>query len=340
MRYSNYVFTKGSIVFIEVPQSSDKSFLNGRPLIVVSNPTHILNTLVVCTTGTRDKPGIEVSFWNHSDGCYVGNAEVSKIYPYSMTTIYTQDIISSIGQLDPFIMKELDKAIDFHLGRTDEVPGYLAKDASYITEVTHNPVKDIYITEEAISDKLKTPYKNRKERKTFANRYGNFISKTSKKSDVDKYLTDTDITQWIDKIPDPKFNLADMYKDSSRLICSLDEESVAMIVSRIVTVSEVADKYSVNNRIATVLRNRLTEIAIRLGSNYLTGKISPSTNSDRLADHILIGMILTKAFTPKEFASRWTSKFDADMEKISHKYNINTDDRRTWKSMTALSFAE
>ena len=58
MRQSNYLFTKGSIVFVRFNKDHYYSYLNGRPLIVVSNPSHIMNTLIVCTTGTQDKPGI------------------------------------------------------------------------------------------------------------------------------------------------------------------------------------------------------------------------------------------------------------------------------------------
>ena len=64
MRKSNLLISKGSVVFAKFEANTKDAYLNDRPLIVVSNPTNILNSVMVCTCGTRDKPGILASLWN------------------------------------------------------------------------------------------------------------------------------------------------------------------------------------------------------------------------------------------------------------------------------------
>ena len=330
MRYSNYIFTKGSIVFVKFPASSKEAYLNGRPLIVVSNPTHILKTLIVCSTGTQDKPGIEVSFWNHNDGCYVGDNVVSKIYPYSLMTIYTDDIVSSIGQLDPFIMKEVDKAIDFHLGKSDEIPGYLKDQYNYICGVSNNPIDDKYISKEHTNEHFTPHYAYRKEhRRSITSK--KLPTKYSRSTLTNYQITDVDIARWVNESPDKELNLPAICKNPSELIHAIDEKSVNMIVSRIVPIALIAKKYGINQRVATFLRITLTNISVKLGVNIINGKIKSEDRSD-LADYVVIGMILANAFSNDSIKSN-IHLYDSIINQISHKYRINTEDRRTWRSV-------
>lgn len=335
MRHSNYIFTKGSIVFVKYPPSSPNAFLNGRPLIVVSNPTHILRTLVVCTTGTQDKPGIGVSFWNHADKCYVGDAEISNIYPYSMMTIYTDKIVSSIGQLDPFIMKEVDRAIDFHMGRSDIIPNYLMDHSDYICSVSHNNAHDKYITKEHVSEEFEPPYKYRKEhRKDHVNSEGRFKRTKKTAPTVPQILTNDDIMAWVNEAPAENIDLSKICREPSVVIQAIDEKSVNLIVSRAVPISLVAKKYKINQRTATFLRITLTNISIRLGINLINGKLTRSS-FDVPADYIYIGMALAKAFAPDSLTGSETEYSD-EISRVSHFYKINTEDRRTWKSVESF----
>ena len=337
MRYSNYIFTKGSIVFVEFPPSSEQAYLNGRPLIVVSNPTHIIKTLIVCTTGTQNKPGIEVSFWNHMDKCYVGDVEVSKIYPYNMRTIYTDDIVASIGQLDPFIMKELDQAIDFHLGRSDEIPGYLKECEEYICGVSHHVIREKYITKETTSEKFGAQYTYRKEHRKPTKR-----SKNGKKSDKNHFsskdnisqITNDEILEWTNASNNIDIDISKICNNSSELIHLIDEKSVNLIVSRIVPISLIAKKYSINQRSATFLRITLTNIAIRIGMNLMNGRIKRKSLS-ALADYVFIGMLLSKTFMADKNDTS-TDEYNVDIDRVSQYYKINTNDRRIWRSVESF----
>ena len=122
MRYSNNFCTKGSIVFIH---DKKDSFLNKRPLLVISNPNPILHSVMVCPIGTRGKPGIKCSLYNPHTDDYVSGVEESTIYPNSIYTIKESDIRRTLGVIDPYIMREVDKAIDFFRGLTDEIPPFL-----------------------------------------------------------------------------------------------------------------------------------------------------------------------------------------------------------------------
>lgn len=159
MRKSNLLITKGSVVFAKFEANTKDAYLNDRPLVVVSNPTNILNSITVCTCGTREKPGILASFWNYERNTYIGGNEVSNIYPYMLLTIRIEAIKCCIGQLDPYMMEAIDKAIDYHLGRTNEIPPYLSSVQEEIQYVGYNPINGHSFTRnEIISEELRESY--------------------------------------------------------------------------------------------------------------------------------------------------------------------------------------
>ena len=159
MRKSNLLITKGSVVFAKFEANTKDAYLNDRPLVVVSNPTNILNSITVCTCGTREKPGILASFWNYERNTYIGGNEVSNIYPYMLLTIRIEAIKCCIGQLDPYIMEAIDKAIDYHLGRTTELPPYLNPVQEEIQYVGYNTINSHNFTRnEIISEELRESY--------------------------------------------------------------------------------------------------------------------------------------------------------------------------------------
>lgn len=159
MRKSNLLITKGSVVFAKFEANTKDAYLNDRPLVVVSNPTNILNSITVCTCGTREKPGILASFWNYERNTYIGGNEVSNIYPYMLLTIRLEAIKCCIGQLDPYVMNAIDKAIDYHLGRTTDLPPYLNPVQEEIQYVGYNAINNHSFTRnEIVSEELRESY--------------------------------------------------------------------------------------------------------------------------------------------------------------------------------------
>ena len=144
MRVSNLQFSKGSVVYADFDKNGELAYLNGRPLIVVSNPIHIFNRIVVCTTGTRGKPGIKISLFNYYSNKYIADTEISTIYPNSLYSVETSSIKQCIGVLDPYIMKAVDKSVAFFLGLSDEVPEYL-RDYMYVYDVEYTRAKPEYV---------------------------------------------------------------------------------------------------------------------------------------------------------------------------------------------------
>lgn len=340
MRYSNYMFSKGSIVFVRVAPSSDNAYLNGRPLIVISNPTHIMNTLLVCTTGTRDKPGIEISLYNYYSKSFCGDVEISKIYPYNILTIYASDIVSSLGQLDPFIMKELDAAIDFHLGRTDIVPGYLKNIEEELCGVTYNTIaKKLYTQEMIKTESLPTMPKYaairaKDEEKTIENIPSGKPDKITKSEPTKKPKNSKNsiVTKWMEC---PNNTSSDELRANCRndveLVKLMDESSVAMIVSRVAPVSLIAEKYNIGKQHASYLRITLTNVAIEMARLMLTTK--GVVRSKNPPDYILIGMVLLNTFSPEKVPDGSLRAYTTRINDVVSKYSIDTTNRKTWKAV-------
>ena len=348
MRYSNYLFTKGSIVFVKVPETSENSYLNNRPLIVVSNPIPIMSTLMVCLTGTKNKPGIEVSLYNHYYKKFVGDNKVSKIYPYNIITIRTDQIVSSIGQLDPYIMKEVDVAIDFHLGRTNVVPGYLKSIENTLCGVTYNEMNYNYVIQEMINPGLfgkfiqcaaddvcpvvndgGTPKYNAPTEWDIAH---SMLTPASNSS----ILTKDSVNQWMKSENSASSDdIKKHCRDSIELVKLLDEKSVAMIVSRLVPVSLISEKYDISKQQAAFLRISLTNVATNMAKLMITSK--EVVRSKNPPDYIIIGMLLIKVFSPELIKDYSTEKYDARIFEIAEKYSIDTNSKRTWKSVECFN---
>lgn len=138
MRNSNLQFAKGSIVFADFPSNSDLAYLNQRPLLVVSHPIHIFNQIVICPIGSRMRPGIQCRLWNYKSEKPWGGYEIGTIYPYNLVSIRTEAISRQIGMMDHFIMKEVDRAIAFFLGLSEEIPEFMKDQQEfYSVEYTH-----------------------------------------------------------------------------------------------------------------------------------------------------------------------------------------------------------
>ena len=72
-KISNICYPRGSVVYAEFDKKSEYYYLNMRPLIVVSNQNQMFDSLTVIGCGSRDRPGIEISLFNHQCGHWIGN---------------------------------------------------------------------------------------------------------------------------------------------------------------------------------------------------------------------------------------------------------------------------
>lgn len=139
MRISNLQFAKGSIVFSDNSSHYLPSELVKRPLLVIGNYTHIMSKIVVCSITSRNQPGIRIKLWNYATNSQMIANEygISTIQPYSIYSISTASVTSTIGIIDPFIMKQVEKDVQFFLGFSDEVPEYL-KNHSDLCSIEYN----------------------------------------------------------------------------------------------------------------------------------------------------------------------------------------------------------
>lgn len=124
-KVTNLCYPRGSVIYARFDKKSDMYYLNMRPLIVVSHQMQMFDSLTVIGCGSRDRPGIEISLFNHRAGKWVGNHQFSIAQPYSIYSVTSNQIVEFHGVVDPWTMKAIDKAMAFHLGLTDEIPPYM-----------------------------------------------------------------------------------------------------------------------------------------------------------------------------------------------------------------------
>lgn len=124
-KISNLCYPRGSVVYAKFDKNSEYYYLNMRPLIVVSQQTQMFDSLIVIGCGSRDRPGIEISLFNHQAGHWIGNHQFSVAQPYAIFSIIVPQIVEFHGVIDPWTMDAIDKAMAFHLGLSKEVPPYM-----------------------------------------------------------------------------------------------------------------------------------------------------------------------------------------------------------------------
>lgn len=172
MRISNLQFSKGSIVFSDNSSHYLPTELVKRPLLVIGNYTHIMSKVVVCSITSRNQPGIRIKLWNYATNSQMIANEygISTIQPYSIYSISTASITSTIGVLDPFIMRQVEKDVQFFLGFSDEVPEYL-KNRTDLYDVEYNygdETKDFSIsTDETVDPKYTKHFSSFLSNKTY-----------------------------------------------------------------------------------------------------------------------------------------------------------------------------
>lgn len=126
MRISNEMYPRGSVIIPRLPIGSDRMFLNGRPMIVVSQlPPFNSLTCIECTS--RDRPGIEISLYQHRLGKYNADMQYSVACPYAIHDIPVKMICDYLGVINPITMRAIANAMAWHLGLTDVVPPYMTQ---------------------------------------------------------------------------------------------------------------------------------------------------------------------------------------------------------------------
>lgn len=124
-KISNLCYPRGSVVYAQFDKKSEYYYLNMRPLIVVSNQTQMFDSLSVIGCGSRDRPGIQISLFNHQSGNWIGGHQYTVAQPYALFSIVASQIIEFHGVIDPWTMEAIDKAMAWHLGLSKEVPPYM-----------------------------------------------------------------------------------------------------------------------------------------------------------------------------------------------------------------------
>lgn len=130
---TNHFFAKGTIVYVNEPglHGSQFEYLDNRPLVVVSEPNQLFDSITVVPLTTRKRPGIKVCINGMARGEQTDIFRESVIEPWSPITINSKYIVKTNGALDSITMKAVTKALAFHMGLTDEVPPYL-KSVEYL----------------------------------------------------------------------------------------------------------------------------------------------------------------------------------------------------------------
>ncbi len=124
-KITNLCYPRGSVVYAEFDKKSEYYYLNMRPLIVVSNQNQMFDSLTVIGCGSRDRPGIEISLFNHQCGHWIGNHQFTVAQPYAIFSIVASQIVEFHGVIDPWTLEAIDKAMAWHLGLSKEVPPYM-----------------------------------------------------------------------------------------------------------------------------------------------------------------------------------------------------------------------
>lgn len=146
---TNHFFTKGTIVYVNEPElhGSQFEYLDNRPLLVVSEPNQLFDSITVVPLTTRKRPGIKVCINGMIKGESTDIFRESVIEPWSPITISSKYITKTNGALDSITMKAVTKALAFHMGLTNEVPPYL-KSVEYL----FNPMYEIANSENISKD--------------------------------------------------------------------------------------------------------------------------------------------------------------------------------------------
>ena len=340
MRVSNLQFSKGAVVFAEFPPTSADNFMNNRPLIVVSNPIPVFNQVVVCQTGTKMKPGIQIRLWNYQTNRAVGTTEISTAYPYNLVTIKTENIIRCIGHIDPYTMKAIDKAIGFFLGFNDEVPEFLRGQENEFFSVGYTYANPSHIYDERVGEvyQRRVSFDNRVATPTFVPDDGkpisDSISAPSTVTPTPKATGVAPTSNFPMPVPDPKPATTTVKKTPAKKVSKekTPQEKKSFYFYTNPTVEAFLAKYTDNVPSKSITARELREAYDRVRKTEGWEEFSPQGFGKAVAAHvsltdnnITIGRTSKGLALYKGLALRMTEE-----EKRGEEIQNLTNDMRNW----------
>lgn len=126
MRVTNEMYPRGSVITAQFDNSDSLSYLNGRPMIVMSVLDPFNSVSAICCT-TKDRPGIEVSIYDHYSGEFYHGNEFTVACPYRVHEIPIRNIRDWIGVINPITMQAITDAFAWHFGLSQTPPPYMTQ---------------------------------------------------------------------------------------------------------------------------------------------------------------------------------------------------------------------
>ena len=126
MRVTNEMYPRGSVITAQFDNSDSLSYLNGRPKIVMSVLDPFNSVSAICCT-TKDRPGIEVSIYDHYSGEFYHGNEFTVACPYRVHEIPVRNIRDWIGVINPITMQAITDAFAWHFGLSQTPPPYMTQ---------------------------------------------------------------------------------------------------------------------------------------------------------------------------------------------------------------------
>lgn len=313
MQISNMQICKGSVIFVKDP--SLPSHLKNRPLIVVSDYIPVYGTVWAVEVTSQKKPGILVHLHNYTTGKACGDCELSYVKPYNIFSISVSTVVSCIGVIPPHIMKEIDKSIDFFLGRSEVIPPYLKGLSDYYS-VEFTDGSDLgtsYMPREPLGASYLNSYNPGTHQNASPRDEENssFLSKIKKGVEIQKFWKK-------DKISFTS------YSD----IC---EEDWALIVSRSMTNKQICEHYGVTRGTADKLKEKITKISIEMALTNLSKIIADNKTLKDLDMITILGLYIVNRFEP-EFFNKFEKEIIVEVRNISAmlEKSLISKDGRAW----------
>jgi mRNA-degrading endonuclease toxin of MazEF toxin-antitoxin module len=364
MRVSNLHVTKGSIIYAEFNKEGDLAYLNDRPLLAVSYPTNIYNTIMICSiTSQLDKPGIFCHLYNYASREDIGGNRLSVISPNTIHTIQIENVTSVVGVMDRFIMEEVDKAIKYFLGFSNEFPEFLTNMRSELTTVEPSMILNNSLTY------IQNPSgcfgsRNLRQRQLFnpmtydINTKAQSLQGQPAKNNVSKLATDENHKEQKQDTPkeSEKSQLARVVDDMHERWTSTTQElppmttllqnptwilqninirDLTMVVGRIASIRDIARKYNISSGNARVFRklventanDRLRKFAAVFMKD-IKGTIEQMNSYDFMS-LVVLGKLHPNDLFYSSFRDRLNSEWK--IKKTLEEYPVNFENMRVWK---------
>lgn len=361
-------FTKGMVVYI-----TDMSYANefratsgnainlyGRPLLIVSPPNELFDTINVIPFTSKNRPGIH---YDISSNRY----ESSVLMPYDIFTIDTKKISTVKCIVPRSVMQAVDKAIMYHLGYTEEVPPYLKDLDEDIVKYNNATIDNIWDKADMRTKQMER-YSSINESSPTIGDGARIINKImtvnreSKNAIEVRNLSPKPVETVVDAIAEPIIEkekeyreepIEKIYHSSERHVVTcrkprafiddarakLDDKNIAVILRRDTTIKEMGKLFDLSASSAARLREELEETYF--GSNYCKniakaiGNSSKNFNSLNERQKVVLSIYMSK-YLPAYINSDINNlrRFINNYRRINH---IHLTDKRKWGNLSENS---